>query len=134
MVLHMTSYNDKILIQTLTGSFRRQLDIYTRLRDIVRQLLSKLVLSRGDLSGVSGSFQRKKELVDKIENERNSISDHIDQWQKRKNDIERTDDVEQLEEVLRKVTDTVQEFLKDEDQLRTYIEGVISRNQTPASQ
>lgn len=130
----MTTNNDKILIQTLAGSFRRQLVIYTRLRDVVRQLLSKLVLSRGDLSPVNGSFKQKKELIDAIENERSTISGYIDEWQKRKNDIERTDDVEQLEEILRKVTDTVQEFLKDEDQLRTYIEGIISRNQTPASQ
>jgi len=130
----MISYNDTILIQTLTGSFRRQLAIYVQLRDVVRQLMSKLVLSRGDLSPVTGSFQRKKELIDAIENERNTVSDHIDQWQERKSDIRRTADVEQLEEVLQKVTDTVQEFLKDEDQLRTYIEGIISRNQTPASQ
>ena len=129
----MTSYNDTILIQTLTGSFRRQLAIYGQLRDVVRQCMSKLVLSRGDLSPVNLSFQRKKELIDAIQNERNGISDHIEQWQKRKNNIKKTVDVELLEEILQNVSDTVQEFLKDEEQLRTYIEGIVTRNQTPAS-
>jgi hypothetical protein len=130
----MMTDNDTILIQTLTDSYLRQLDLYSELRDVVRQLLSKLVLSRGDLSPVVGSFQRKKELVEAVDAERKAVGEHIVIWQERKKTVERTPESERFEAILQKVTDTIREFLNDEEQLRIYIEGVISRNRTPASQ
>lgn len=132
-MLQMMTDNDTILIQTLTDSYQRQLNLYTELRDIVRQLLSKLVLSRGDLSPVADSFQRKKELVEAVDSERKAVSECIVKWQERKTEIERTPESERFESILQKVTDTIREFLDDEEQLRKYIEGVISRNRTPAS-
>lgn len=128
----MVTDNDTILIQTLTDSYQRQLDLYSELRDIVRQLLSKLVLSRGDLSPVAGSFQRKKELIEAVDSERKTVSEFIVRWQERKKAIERTPESERFESILQKVTDTIREFLDDEEQLRIYIEGVISRNRTSA--
>ena len=71
--------NDTILIQDLTDSFSRQLQWYRQLRDLVRKILGRLVLSRGDTSGVITGFEHKKALLDKIEDERNRSADLVEE-------------------------------------------------------
>jgi hypothetical protein len=126
----MTQENDTILIQTLSESFRGQLKRYIGLRDVVRQLLSRIVLSRGDLSQISDGLQKKKELLEAIEAERQQIAEKVEEWQSRKNSISRSEDTDQLEHILEQVTDAIREFLSEEEQLRKYIEGIISTSAT----
>lgn len=131
----MTRKNDTILIQTLRESFRGQLERYVGLRDVVRQLLSRIVLSRGDLSQISDGLMKKKELLDAIEAERRRVAEKIEEWQCRKKCISPSEDTRQLENVLEQVTDAIREFLNEEEQLRRYIEGIISSSaaQSPSS-
>ena len=129
----MLHENDKILIQSLHNSFCCQLECYNTLRDVVRQLMSRLVLSRGDLSKLVEGFQKKKVLIDKIENERFRVAQQVEQWQQRKAHIGTCETIERFEQTLQKVTDAIQHFLNDEEQLQKYLEGVVARTGTPTT-
>ena len=126
----MLHENDKILIQSLRDSFRCQLDCYNTLRDVVRQIMSRLVLSRGDLSQLVEGFQKKKVLIATIEHERSRVAQQVEQWQQRKAHIGACETIDQFEQVLQKVTDAIQHFLNDEEQLQKYLEGVVARTGT----
>jgi len=123
----MNDKDDTILVQTLTDSFRRQLDWYMELREVVRQLMSRLVLSRGSLSQLTDGLQKKKQLVEEIEAERHRIAGPMSLWLERKNSIIAGDDVESFDKLLQMVTAAIKDFLDDEDQLRVYLEGILSR-------
>ena len=124
--------NDKILIQELTESFRRQLECYKELKKIVRQLLSRLVLSRGDLSQLAGGLKEKQELLGTITGERTRIAGMIEQWQLRKSEVGQCEPVDTFQAVLQQVTDAIHDFLNDETQLQKYLEGVVTRNSAPS--
>jgi hypothetical protein len=123
----MINDNDTILMRDLTDSYCGQLERYGALRDMTRQLMGKLVLSRGDFSAVTDSLTRKRHLLDTIETERGRVARLILLWEERKATIVHCDDSERLETVLQRVTDTIKEFLDDETQLRKYLEGCIAR-------
>jgi len=124
----MTHENDTILIRTLIESYRGQLERYCGLRDTARQVMSRLVLSRGDLSQVTEGLMRKKELLEAIETERSRVAREVAWWQERKAQVEPCAETETFEGVLRQISDAIQEFLEDEAQLRRYLEGVVSRS------
>lgn len=124
----MTHENDTILIRTLIESYRGQLERYCSLRDTARQVMSRLVLSRGDLSQVTDGLIKKKELLEAIEIERNRVALEVARWQERKAQFEPCAETEAFEGVLRQISDAIQEFLEDEAQLRRYLEGVVSRS------
>jgi hypothetical protein len=124
----MAGENDTILIQELTDSFRGQLVRYRGLRDLTRQLMGKLVLSRGDFSQVMDGLRKKQQRLEDVETERRRIADQVTQWQRKKAEMNRGAETDLLNEVLRKVTETIQEFLDDEAQLRKYLEGIAARS------
>jgi hypothetical protein len=126
----MAHLNDTILVQTLTESYRGQLDRYRSLGAIVSQLLGKLVLSRGDLSQVTAGFREKQAVLEAIEAERNRMAEMVEQWEKRKSGIGPTGAADELDTVLQQVTDAIRNFLNNETQLQQYLEGIISRSRT----
>ncbi len=126
----MAHLNDTILVQTLTASYRGQLDRYRSLGAIVSQLLGKLVLSRGDLSQVTAGFREKQTVLDAIEAERNRMAEMVEQWEQRKNGIGPTGAADELDTVLQQVTDAIRNFLNNEMQLQQYLEGIITRSRT----
>lgn len=121
--------DDTILMNGLTVSYQSQLVRYRSLRDVVRQLMSKLILSRGDLSGMIASMEKKQLLLKDIEIERDRIAPLIARWETRKALVSPGPGVELLNTVLQQVTDAIREFLDEEDQLRKYIEKFISSKQ-----
>lgn len=125
--------NDTLLMRDLTDSYSGQLERYGALRDITRQLMGKLVLSRGDFSSVTDGLTRKRQLLDAIETERGRIARQVMMWEKRKAAIARCEDSNRLDTVLQRVTDTIKEFLDDETQLRKYLESCIARATTTTS-
>ncbi|MBN1575814.1 MAG: hypothetical protein JW913_04635 [Chitinispirillaceae bacterium] len=123
----MVNENDTILIQELTDSYRGQLVRYCGLRDATRQLMGRLVLTRGDFSPVKEHLRKKQEMLEAIEQERSRVTDQVTEWQRRKARITRCAETDLFNEVLQEVTDAIQEFLDDEAQLRKYLESVAAR-------
>jgi len=119
--------NDKILIQQLTTVLTGQLEHYREMRDLVRKMLSRVILSRGDLSGVIPCLEKKKKLLDTIESERQQSSDLFVQWQSRKNSIREDAAVTVLNSILDQTEVTIREFLDEEEQLKRYIEKNITK-------
>lgn len=126
-ILQMVNDNDTILIRTLNESYQSQLELYNGMRTIVRQLMSRLVLSRGDLAQLADSLQKKMQFLDAIEKERARIAGFVELWQSRKNSVHVSAATDELNETLQKVSDAIQAFLYDEAQLQTYLQGVITR-------
>jgi hypothetical protein len=127
----MAPINDTILIQTLIDSYRGQLERYRSLDDIVRQLISRLILSRGDMSQVSAGFREKQALIDAIETERVRVADLVARWELRKTAIGHSDSTDAFDVLLQQVADTIRRFLEDETQLQQYLEGIIARTKMP---
>lgn len=128
----MVPINDTILIQTLADSYRGQLARYRSLDCIVRQLISRLILSRGDMAQVTSGFREKQTLLDEIEMERTRVADLVARWESRKTAIGHTDSADEFDELLNQVADTIRRFLENEKQLQQYLEGIIARSQSPA--
>lgn len=126
-ILQMVNDNDTILIRTLNESYQSQLELYNGMRTIVRQLMSRLVLSRGDLAQLAESLQKKMQFLAAIEKERTRIAEYVETWQSRKNSVPASAETDELNETLQKVSDAIQAFLHDEAQLQTYLQGVMSR-------
>jgi hypothetical protein len=124
----MVYENDTILIQALTDSYRGQLIRYCGLRDVARQLMGRLVLSRGDFSQVTEGLHKKQRLLEDIETERKRVAEQVTQWERRKAHIARCTETDLFESVLLQVTNAIREFLDDEAQLRKYLEGSIARS------
>ena len=120
--------HDTILVRDLSETFRRQLVWYQELRDLVGKILSRLVLSRGDVSGVISGLEKKKVLLEAIESERNRNSGLIAQWQERKGSIEKNGSVQELEMVLEQTSGAICEFLDEEEQLKKYIESILQKD------
>ncbi|NLG17663.1 MAG: hypothetical protein GX556_10070 [Fibrobacter sp.] len=118
--------NDTILIQELADSFRRQLQWYRELRDLVRKILGRLVLSRGDISGVIAGLEKKKDLLENIQNERSRTSAMVEKWQSRKGLME-VGETQALDEVLEQTGTAIREFLDEEEQLKKYIESIVNK-------
>jgi hypothetical protein len=116
-----------MLVKELSDSFRFQLGCYNALYETVHAILSRLILSRGDFSGVRAAFEEKQRLLDRIETERTRTTGQVRQWQERKSTISGSEDARAFDEVLRQTETAIQRFLGVEEQLRMYLERVIHR-------
>ena len=128
----MVNEHDTILIQELTDSYRGQLVRYCGLRDVTRQLMGKLVLTRGNFSQVTETLRKKQRLLEDIETERTRVARQVMEWQQRKAQIARSAETDLFNEVLQKVTDAIREFLDDEAQVRKYLESAVVRQAAPS--
>lgn len=122
------SENDTILIQVLKTSFSLQLQWYKELLDLDRKMMSRLVLSRGDMSGIVTGMENKNRLIDMIQMERDKTCSMVGLWQKRKNELSNNDtDRIAFDEILEQIESTIREFLREEDLLKKYIDGIIKK-------
>jgi tRNA C32,U32 (ribose-2'-O)-methylase TrmJ len=120
--------NDTILIRELKNSYTMQLGWYRELGMLVQKILGKLILSRGDISGLVSGLEKKQKILAFIENERNRTSDRVKQWQERKKYVTNEDEVQELNSILTDVEKVIKAFLNEEDQLKKYIERLIEKD------
>lgn len=111
-----------ILIEELTQSYSRQIEWYTKLETIVQKILGQVVLSRGDFSTVMGLFEEKKRLLETITQERESMKNNVEIWQKEKSQIPPSESTAKLNAVLSDAERAIKTFLDTENQLKKYLE------------
>ena len=119
---------DRLLIWKLRQSFSDQLTLYKKLRDTVRIILSRLILSRGDVSGLMCELEEKNKLIEAIQNKRAANADRIKLWQERKSNYPGNKEVMELEVLLEEMETVIREFLDEEDKLKIYLEKVFEKN------
>lgn len=121
--------NDTILIQELKSSFSLQLGWYKELLNLDRKMMSRLVLSHGDMSGIVSGMEKKNRLIDMIQMERNRTSSMINLWQQKKNSVcHKNSEGLLLDKILEQIENVIQEFLLEEEQLKKYINGLIKKS------
>ncbi len=120
--------HDIILVQELTQSYQQQFIWYKELRDLVRKILSRLILSRGNMSELLAGLEKKQKLLESIEAERRRTSEYIAQWQNCKAHIETNDEIKIFDDVLQKTGLAIKEFLDEEEMLKRYLEGIIKKD------
>lgn len=119
--------NDKMIVQELAVVLNSQLEHYSQLRDLVRKILSRVILARGDITGIVAGLEKKKQLLNQIETERQNSSELIAQWQQRKHFLKDDASVSDLNSILDQMEITIKEFLDEEDKLKKYIENILSK-------
>ncbi len=119
--------DDKTLISSLLASYRRQLVLYKNLTAIVQKTLSQVVLTRGDVSGLKTSFEKKQLILDDIVKERTASEECVKLWQVRKNGIAQSAQSKELDSVLQATQSAIGEFLEAEEQLKKYLEHVVKK-------
>ncbi len=115
------------IIEKLIQSYLLQIEHYTELKHLVQTTIGKIVLSRGDLSGVMSLFSEKQKLLDLITKERNNTKDQIMIWQDKKAVIPRSELTEKLNTILAEAEDVIKEFLEAESQLQKHLENIIKK-------
>ena len=120
--------NDTLLIRELSDSFRMQLDYYKALSGIVRKIMTRLVLSRGNFGVIGPDLAEKQRLLVCIEGERSRTAHQVQSWQERKKGFASTPDAIELDTVLQETERVIRDFLDGEDQLRKYIEGLLRKS------
>lgn len=119
---------DSLLVKELTDTFNYQMQMYRELKVLVQKMIGKLVVSRGDMSGLLSSMEQKQKIIESIESERSRHSDAIMQWQLKKNNVTMSPEVGVLEKVLECTGCAIRDFIDEEEQLRTYLEKCIRKS------
>jgi hypothetical protein len=114
--------HDTMVIRRLTCSYRRQIDWYDTLCGVVEKILGRLILSRGDFSGVKVCFDEKKRLLDLIEQERSETIREVETWRIRKGALLGEPEACDFDQVLRHTEEAIGRFLETEGQLKRCIE------------
>ncbi|MFP4014281.1 MAG: hypothetical protein ACLFVQ_09370 [Chitinispirillaceae bacterium] len=120
--------SDTILVSELSESFQLQLSMYRELRDTVRSILSKLILSRGDVAGLMSGIEKKKKLLEAIEQERTRSSENVALWQERRTLYPVNGEIQALNDILGQTESVIKEFLDGEDQLKNYLEKMYRKD------
>jgi hypothetical protein len=119
--------HDIILIQELTASYKKQSVWYVELRDLVQKILSRLILSRGNMSELMIGLGKKKKLLDFVEFERSRTTESVLRWQEIKKNIIVCEETTSLNEVLETTSIAIKEFLDEEEKLKRYLEGIVKK-------
>jgi len=114
--------NDEAVIGELCDSFERQLSFYKNLRDTVRSTLSKLILSRGDAAALIAGIEKKKRLLDSIEQERTASAKFVEYWQEHRDALALKEDAVILNGILAQMESVIKEFLGEEEKLKNYLD------------
>ena len=125
--LNNSTQNNKIIISELCASFERQLAVYRELRDFVRSHLSKMVLSRGDPGVLTVGIDKKVRLLDKINQERASITEHLEYWQEHREELVNDVNAAILNDILEQTEAVIKEFLAEEEKLKQYVEKMCNK-------
>ncbi len=121
------------VINKLTESYTRQHERYMELHVIVQKILGQIAISRGDFSGVMGLFEKKQQLLDVIEKEREAIKPDIEYWQNEKKFITASEAVTRLNTILAETESSIKSFLEAEDQLQRYLEHHLPQKGNPST-
>ena len=119
--------DDDTLVGEVAAFSGDQLRSYGELRDMTRRILSRVVLSHGDISGVLDVFKRKQALLHEISARRAKAKETIELWQRRKATVRETRDTRELETTLQAMESTIKEFLDSEEQLQRYLEHAANK-------
>jgi hypothetical protein len=119
--------NDAAAIRELCDSYRIQLGFYNALDETVQRILSKLILSRGDLSALKTDFAEKKRFLEQIEVERHKTEEQVKMWQKTKSLHGETTEALELDGILRETENTIRKFLDGEEQLKRHLERILQK-------
>lgn len=119
--------NTTAVINELCDSYRIQLGFYKALSETVQKILSKLILSRGDLSALKTDFAEKKRFLDQIEAERIKTAGQVKAWQDVKAIHGETSEAKELDGILRETENTIKRFLDGEEQLKKYLERILQK-------
>ncbi|MBN1129365.1 MAG: hypothetical protein JXA71_10280 [Chitinispirillaceae bacterium] len=119
--------NDTLIIRELKDSYDQQLRYYRALTDTVRNIMGRLVLSRGDFGSVTTGLTEKRRLLTCIEEERTRTAGHVRFWQERKEQFSGTAVAQEFDGVLRETENNIRDFLDAEEQLKHYIEGILRK-------
>ncbi|MCL2689641.1 MAG: hypothetical protein FWE57_07330 [Chitinispirillia bacterium] len=120
--------NDKQVIEELCDSFERQLSFYKELRDTVRSTLSKLILSRGDAAALIAGIEKKKRLLESIEQERTASAEFVEYWQTHRETLALQSDAAILNGILAQMESVIKEFLGEEEKLKNYLQKMYEKN------
>lgn len=123
--------DDKTVVESLIESCSRQLAHYRELDAVTQKVLSRVVLSRGDVSGVTGGLDRKQKILEEITAERTVSQDAAMQWQARKGAIPPGPRTDVLNTILDDMQRAITAVLEKEDQLRKYFERAIRASGRP---
>ena len=126
--------DSKIIIGELRASFERQLALYTELRDSVRANMSKLILSRGDAGVLMAGVDKKKKLIDQLDQERAGIAAHIEYWQENGKRLASDSGAASINEILTRIENVIKEFLSEEEKLKLYVEKIFKTSGGSAEQ
>lgn len=121
--------NDTEIIRELCDSYRIQLGFYNALSATVQRILSRLILSRGDLSALKTDFAEKKRFLEKIEAERLKTAPQVKIWQDTKSFHGETKEALELDGILRETGDTIRKFLDGEEQLKKHLERILQKKE-----
>ncbi len=124
--------DDATFITTLTESFKKQYEWYTQLKDEIQRALSSVIMSQGDLYVLKECFNKKRMLIHNIEQERHHIEPFIQQWQQQKKRLRHLPESQKLDSLLQQTETAIHDFLKSEEQLKTYLERLMQKEDTPA--
>jgi hypothetical protein len=119
--------NETIIIRELCDSYRLQLGFYKGLSKTVQRILSKLILSRGDLSALKNDFAEKKHFLDLIEAERLKTAPQVKIWQETKSQSKKNKEALELDGILNETETTIKTFLDGEEQLKKHLERILRK-------
>jgi hypothetical protein len=125
--LHYMNENDTLILRDLKNSYRQQLFYYRALGEVVRKIMSRLELSRGDFGTIKGDLTEKQRLLTCIEQERTRTAPQVNRWQEHKQRMVLTDDAREFDAILQETETVIRDFLDGEDQLRKYIESLLRK-------
>jgi len=125
--------NDTVIISELSASYSKQIRWYRDLSGLVQKTLSQLVLSRGNVAGVMGNFEKKQQIFSHIAEERRRISEAAAQWQTRKPHASSSREADKLDGLLSETETVIKEFLDGEEQLKRYLEHMARPVGAPGS-
>jgi len=114
-------------IQNLCDSYRIQQGLYRELGETVHRILSKLILSRGDLTALRADFEDKQRLLEDIETQRFKIAPQVKIWQESKAGQGETAGARELDSILRDIEKSIKSFLDGEDQLKKHLERIMQK-------
>jgi len=119
--------NEPDTIQELCDSYRLQLGFYRALSETVQKILSRLILSRGDLSALRNDFTEKQRLLEQIEAERMKTAPQVKRWMETKAKNGESEAAQELDGILRETEKTIKNFLDGEDQLKKHLERLMQK-------
>jgi hypothetical protein len=119
--------HDTILIRELTASYENQNVWYIELGNLVQKILSRLILSRGNMSELMIGLGKKKKLLEGIELERLRTAESVKRWQEIKRNVIACEETTSLNVVLDATSVAIKEFLDEEEKLKKYLEGIVKK-------